>query len=147
VLLADLGEGEAIETTLGGAILPRIRDGVALDQYLPPEVFTRGHTTNSDIFAWAQLAVDIVRLNYSSLADDQGRVKYPEKLMTIIEDCLNDSPEERYTADELVVFLEEIGKEFVSGNPNDITWTEGSFEFSRTARRLSSSLQLPSSWS
>jgi hypothetical protein len=145
--LADLGEGKAIETSTGGSNLPKIRYGIALDQYLPPEVLTCGHMRNSDIFAWAQLAVDIIRLNYSSLADGQGKVKYPEKLMTIIEDCLNDSPEERYTADELVVFMEQIGKEFVSGNPSDITWTEGSFEFSRTARRLSSSLKLPSSWS
>jgi hypothetical protein len=131
---------------LKSTYLLRIGGNIGLEEYLAPEVLNRGHTGFSDIFAWAQLVVDVIRSSYSKLADDQGGVKFPAKLMAIVKDCLSDEPEERYTSDELVVLLEQLGEEFTSGDASDVEWTEGSFELPQVARRLSSSLQLPSSW-
>jgi hypothetical protein len=147
-LLSDLGEGKEIVVSLKSKadVVSTMPKDIDLVQYQAPEIDDEGYSKMSDIFAWAQLGVDIIRRNYDKLVDQTGVVRFPTKLMHLLEQCLASDPQSRYEAELLVFMLDEVEESLRAGDPGATEWTEGDYELREVAKRLSTSLELPPSW-
>lgn len=149
-LLADLGEGKHIVSKSNRAGQGSSFSDTSLDSYQDLELSRpEADSTKSDIYAWAQVGIEIIRLNYEKLQNEEGRVLFPKKLMHLFEVCLSRVPKNRYEAVLLVRMLEEIERNVdTDGNAvgNESSWTEGSCELLEVRRRLATSLELSSSW-
>jgi hypothetical protein len=148
VVLSDLGEGKEIAANLKPETraVSTIPEDIDLGQYQAPEVEDEGYSKMSDIFSWAQLGTDIIRRSYDKLADQTGRVRYPAKLLHLLETCLDDDPRERYEAPLLSYMLDEVVGSLRDDDADAVEWREGDYELRQVAKRLSMSLELPPSW-
>jgi hypothetical protein len=145
--ISDLGEGKDISTAL------RIESEQAedaarsfsLEDILPPEGQTA--TKESDIYAWAMLAIRIIWECHSKLADEEGKVYYPVKFMRVLENCLHPDPQIRLDAQTLYIILDEImnGEDgLAEGEDNDIEWYDETYELPEIHKRMSGWLSLSS---
>jgi hypothetical protein len=146
VLLADLGEGAAIDKGLPKNLGKSRTSRVPLDEYIPPEAQSEGYTTGSDIFGWGQLAIDVIRQNYFALTWEDGQIRFPRNFMFILERCLASDPIERPTAAILAAMTQDVAIQIMGGAESEIDWILGDYKLPEVAQRLSTSLQLSSEW-
>jgi hypothetical protein len=150
-LLSDLGEGKTISKTLetGSGHNQTAGRDIGLNEYQAPEGYGQENLKKQDIFAWAQLGVDIIRLNYTKLADENGEVLFPVRLMRLLEHCLHPDLRFRFEADHICHVIDEI-KDGSSGlateDEGEVEYFEGSYKLPEVRRRLSSSVQLSDKW-
>src|SRR5271163_837913 len=112
VLLSDLGEGKDIHATLETkGFSSTISQDYGLTDYRAPEIPKQGYSVASDVFAWAWIAVHVIRINHSKLSDAADEVRFPSKLMQILEHFLSHNPKDRLLLDVISVALGEIVKQ------------------------------------
>ncbi|KAM5360081.1 hypothetical protein ACJZ2D_013992 [Fusarium nematophilum] len=129
-LISDLGEGKVLDT-----------------DYAAPEISDGRFTASSDIFAWAQLFLEAIRVSHGRLSWEDGQVRYPKRLMTILEACLSDDPEKRISAAKLEDMIQNVSLEMIREvDASGVEWFLGSYELPRVAKRLSTSLELSDAW-
>ena len=179
-MLADLGEGKSFRLpTPSSLAISQATEGedtqnqpTSMDPTLyrapqaPSQPTATGGSTGvllnnrdmaDDIYNWAQTAVDLIRLNFDRLADpSDGVVRFPTRLMRVLELCLSDDPEERLEAvllppilDTLWEMIDDENDTVVTGGDGDEpepSWIEGSYELPEVRRRLATSLKLTGSW-
>lgn len=136
-LLADLGQGKIFAEDKLSATETSVK---LLDQ--PEE-------EKSDIRAWAQMGIDLIRLFHDKLVDGNESIQYPEKLMQILNDCVESEDEGGYSAELIRGMMDEFVDKL---NPDtgmlapSLEWTGGNFQLPKVQARLSSSLRLTSTW-
>ncbi|RSL68853.1 hypothetical protein CEP53_002392 [Fusarium sp. AF-6] len=134
VLISDLGEGKALDPT-------------SASEYAAPEISDGTYTASSDIFAWAQLFIEAIRVSHNRLGWDDGQVRYPKRLMTILETCLSAQPEERLSAAKLADMIQDVSLEMIrEEKASGVEWFLGSYKLPIVAKRLSTSLELSDAW-
>jgi serine/threonine protein kinase len=146
ILLADLGEARAIDMVVPEKVKNSRISRVELKEYVPPEVHGQGYTTKSDIFAWGQLAIDIIRQGHFALVWEDGQIRFPKRLMFILESCLANDPRGRPTAATLDAMIRDVTFELLGRPENATDWILGDYKLPKVAQRLSTSLQLSSEW-
>lgn len=103
-----------------------------LKDYLPPEVHDQGYTTASDIFAWGQLAIDVIRQGHFALVwEEDGQIRFPREFMSIIESCLANDPGARPTAARLTEMTREVAFDLMGRPETDIDWILGTTKCQR----------------
>ncbi|KAF4629039.1 hypothetical protein G7Y89_g9111 [Cudoniella acicularis] len=131
-LISDLGEGKDMAklSTYKATEIPAVPGFFSIEDSLAPEVAARGSSKESDIYAWAVLAVKIISKCYTRLADEDGKVYYPAKLMRVLEQCLDPNPNIRFDAVSLCYVVEEIreGPSGLRGGGDDTEWFDESYE-------------------
>ncbi|RSL66752.1 hypothetical protein CEP54_003552 [Fusarium duplospermum] len=134
VLISDLGEGKAL-------------DPDSASEYAAPEISDGTYTASSDIFAWAQLCIEAIRVSHSRLGWEDGQVRYPKRLMTILETCLSNEPEKRLSAAKLADMIQDVSLEMIrEEKASGVEWFLGSYKLPIVAKRLSTSLELSDAW-
>jgi serine/threonine protein kinase len=107
--LSDLGEGKSIESSVNDIVKISNVQKFGISEYQAPEISAEGYGPATDMYAFGQLAVDIIRLNYGSfIENDQETLRIPEKLADILESCLDDDPGERLEAKLIAFMLDEV---------------------------------------
>jgi len=146
VLLADLGEAAAVDIMFSQEFKNSRISKAEMKNYVPPEVRGQGYVTASDIFAWGQLAIDVIRQSHSALVWEDGQIRFPKRLMATLESCLATDPKERPTAASLTAIVRELTYEIWGRPEESIEWILGSYELPKVAKELSTSLQMSSEW-
>jgi serine/threonine protein kinase len=111
-------------------------------EYQAPEIKGgKGYNPASDIYAFGQLGIDLIRLNYMMLTESpDAPAKLPLKLMHILDTCLDADPKERYEAALMGFMLEEIMDKLEDANTE---WVD-EYEFPAASTHESRLLSLPS---
>ncbi|RSL92279.1 hypothetical protein CDV31_015235 [Fusarium ambrosium] len=134
VLISDLGEGKALDPN-------------SASEYAAPEISDGTYTASSDIFAWAQLCIEAIRVSHNRLVWEDGQVRYPKRLMIILETCLSAEPEERLSAAKLADMIQDVSLEMIrEEKASGVEWFLGSYKLPIVAKRLSTSLELSDAW-
>lgn len=107
--LSDLGEGKSIESSVNDTVKISNIQKFGMSEYQAPEIPAEGYGPATDMYAFGQLAIDIIRLNYGSfIENDQETLRIPAKLADILESCLDDDPGERLPGKPIAFMLEEV---------------------------------------
>jgi serine/threonine protein kinase len=109
--LSDIGEGKSIDTTAeeGKYIFVHTIRRFGLWEYQSPEVPTIGYSKKSDMFAFGQLCVDMIRSNRHLLVNPAtDKLRIPTLVMHIINVCLSHNYEDRYDASVVGRILEDV---------------------------------------
>ena len=111
--LADLGEGKTVgETIYREECLTSstpIRS-VGLRAYQAPEINgNMGYSKASDMYAFGQLGIDMIRMNFAKFQDTSDTAaKIPAGLAYILDTCKKMEPDKRPSAALVVFMLEEV---------------------------------------
>ncbi|KAK5987852.1 hypothetical protein PT974_11986 [Cladobotryum mycophilum] len=137
-LLADLGEGKILNPLT-----------TSTSSYNLGSPLQQVDAKKGDIRAWAQIGVEMIRINYDKFHDGDGVVRLPEKLMRMLEECLSNEPGLGYEANTLEFMIQEVTdmlSECEDWSTLSTGWIEGCYELPEMRKHLGSSLQLSSSW-
>jgi hypothetical protein len=155
-LLSDLGEGKDItRSATSRESQPSSSNSTAtifsLEEYIAPDIANHSRSSKADdIFAWAQLGVEIIRKNYELLRSKDGDVIYPAGLMKVLEGCLDPNPAGRFTAASLVVVMDEVidGPSGLSASAygEETEWYDGSYELPQVRKKLATTYELGPHW-
>lgn len=106
--ISDIGEGKSIDQSLQHG-LGGTAQSLGLVDYRAPEVLERGYSKASDMYAFGQLAIDMIRNNIDSLVENSGDpIRIPPKLVEILDDLVDPDPDERWPANVLGMMLDEV---------------------------------------
>lgn len=111
--------------------------------YRAPEVGEQGYSPESDIYAWAQIAVELIKTFRQRLANKGGKLVAVVEIWTLIERCLDDDVRMRqHAGQDLEEFLIDVNEMGLSESPK-INFEEPDIanSFPKIAERL---LALPS---
>jgi hypothetical protein len=128
--LSDLGEGKQIVLSARheGCSSGTDSSHLGLNEYCAPEISKQGYTKETDVYAWARLAVSIIRTYNARLAHADEFVRFPIKLIALVQACLDENPKYRLTAESLVFMLDDAQNSLIDKDPAKVRWTDESYD-------------------